>query len=193
MTAPKLRIYETSVPDGFEWLLAVNDRDYEVLRFDGQPRSSAWQPVHVKRLTVEEEGPRKGRRLTPSDFPSCSGSHILIVSGRAKEKLGAYLERFGELLPLACPDGEFWTLNVTTVIDALDEAASNVFRARDEDRLLMIRKHVFRASALMDAEVFKLPPRQSNIIYVTDKFVSKIRESGLVGMEFRQLWTADLN
>ena len=193
MTAPRLRVYETSVGEDFEILLVANDDDYDVLKFDGQSRASTWKPVLVKRLTVYEEGTRKGDRLIPSDFPSCSGPHLLMLSGRTKEKLGAYLERFGELLPLACPDGEFWTLNVTTVIDALDEEKSKVLRARDEDRILMIHKYVFRASALMDAEIFRLPPRRTSTIFVTDKFVSKVRESGLVGLEFRQLWAADLN
>ena len=140
---------------------------------------------------MDTEGPHKGQRLAPSDFPWCSGA--LMLGARAKEKLGAYLERFGELLPLVCADGDFWRFNLMTVIDALDEAASNVLRATDEDRILRIRKHVFRASAVMDAEIFRLPPRKTNGTFVTDKFVARVSESGLVGMDFRQLWAVDLN
>ena len=113
---------------------------------------------------------------------------MMTLSRRAKERIGAYLEQFGELLPLACPDGEFWTLNVTKIIDALDEARSDVLRSAETGRILVVWKHVFRAEALGGAEVFRLPEAHSNLIYVTDAFAERLASSGLEGLTLVQLW-----
>jgi hypothetical protein len=53
---------------------------------------------------------------------------MLILSQVARDMLGEQLEAFGELLPLACDDGEFWTLNVTRLVDALDATGSELLR-----------------------------------------------------------------
>ncbi len=126
----------------------------------------------------------------PGDLPSSSIGD-LVLNRKAKDTIGAFLEQYGELLPLACDDGEFWTLNVTCMIDALDEAKSSVMRSNDPGRLLMIHKYVFRPETLENAVIFRIPQYARGSIFVTTPFVELIKSSGLTGLTFKQIWAPD--
>lgn len=178
------KAYKLRYREGFEWLLPVDDRDFEQLRFDGRPRAASWTPVKMKRLIVSEQG----RPLKPGDFFACSGGDMLVFSNRAKEILGADLARYGEVLPLSCAGGHFWTLNVTSFLDALDESASQVVRASDTGGILMIRLHVLKAAAVVGADLFKLPQTPRGLIYATDSFGEKLKRHNLSGLELVQVW-----
>lgn len=130
----------------------------------------------------------RGKVLRVSDFPACSGGDMLIINRRARDKIGSQLEKYGELLPLSCEDGDFWALNVTCLIDALDEYKSKILRSSDTKEMLTIQKHVFRPAVLRGAVLFKLPQMVRGLIYVTNHFVELIMSSGLVGLEFVVLW-----
>ncbi|WP_394828803.1 imm11 family protein [Pendulispora albinea] len=162
----------------------MDESDFDLLRFNGRPRAEDWRPVNMTRLKVWDDG----RRLKPSDFPSCSGGDMMILSQNAKEVLGSYLAQYGELLPLACNDGEFWTLNVTTFVDALDEEATQAVRASDSGRILLIRKHAFNSAALRDAGLFKLPQTPRGLIYATESFAQELRRHSLLGLELEPIW-----
>jgi hypothetical protein len=116
---------------------------------------------------------------------------MLILGRAARLKLQSELEPYGELLPLACEEGDFWALNVTRLIDALDEGRSELVRASDSGAILMIRRHVFRSSELEGAHVFKLRQMVRGSIYVTDPFVELVVASGLKGVEFLRVWTSN--
>ena len=113
-----MKVYKLRFGEEYEWLLPVQDRDFERLRFDGRPRASSWVPVEMKRLSVSE----RGRRLTAGDLYACSGGETLVFGDGARQSLGPELERYGEVLPLSCEGRPFWTLNVTSFVDALDES-----------------------------------------------------------------------
>jgi len=181
---PSMAVFKLAFAEGFEWLLPVDERDFESLRFDGHPRAQSWRPVRMKRLRVSEPG----RRLRPSDFPACSGGDMLIVSEAAREQLGKDLEHYGELLPLACKEANFWALNVTRFVNALDENASQLVRASDTGAVLTIRKLVLMPAKLGEAELFKLPQTPRGLIYATRLFADKVQQTGLRGLEFVQVW-----
>jgi hypothetical protein len=178
------KVYGLRYGEGYEWLLPAHESDFERLRFDGQPRASGWVPVEMKRLTASE----RGRPLVPADFYACSGGDMLVFGDHAREVIGPTLEQYGELLPLSCEGRRFWTLNVTSFVDALDEGASLVVRASETGRLLMVRRHAFKAAPLRGAELFKLPQTPRGLIYATESFAERLRESKLVGLELAQLW-----
>jgi hypothetical protein len=178
-----LKVYRALPMDGFQWLLPVLSEDSLKLRFDGTPRSKSWIPIPVERVTEDV-----GLSLPdPSDFPSGCG---FVVSQVAKEKLRPCLEQSGELLPLECPDGEFWTLNVTRLVDALDEEGSEVLRASDSGEILMIHRHRFRAERL-GPEIFKLSQTPRGLIYFTEAFVHRVRATSLKGLDFKLVWAAN--
>jgi hypothetical protein len=177
-------VYRVSYGEEFEWLLPVRKEDYDLFRFDRTARAASWKPVQMERLKVSD----RGRRLKPADLIGGATDTIMFLGRRAKERIGSYLERYGELLPLACDDGEFWVLNVTSVADALDEQASQgVLRSSEDGKILMIRRPAFRASRLVH-EVFRLPDPLPSPIYVTTLGMERLRASGLTGLDFVSVW-----
>lgn len=172
--------------EGCQWLVPVDSDDFDVLRFDGRPRSNVWTPVRMRRITRDGTG-AQGKE---SDFPPCSGGEMLIVSRAARDWLRPELERHGELLPLHCDDGQFWAVNVTTIVDALDEDATDFVRSPSSGRIIWVERPVFKPSILTGLSVFKVPQTPKGLIYFTDRFVELVRMSGLKGLDFERVWAA---
>jgi hypothetical protein len=179
-------IYKLRPCEGCEWLLAVDNRDYDLLTFNGIPRATSWKPIRMRRLKFTE----RGQFRRPCDFPAGSGGDNVFMSHAAREKLGPYLDKYGEFLPLSCDEGNFWTFHVTHFVDALDENASDVLRASDDPgRILMIHKHVFRPEKLTADWMFKLPQSGGRgAFYVTDPFINLIHGFWLTGVKFHRVW-----
>ncbi|HEV8580065.1 MAG TPA: DUF1629 domain-containing protein [Thermoanaerobaculia bacterium] len=150
-------------------------------RLNGEPRGETWTPP-VMELIHEDEG----RRLSESDSPWL-GSDALIFRPRAVAALGQLLRDNGELLPLVCPEAELWLFNVTNVIDALDQEASQIVRFED-GCIMWIKRHVFRPEILRGENVFKLHGPRVSETFVSDRFVQQWKSSGLKGVEFREVW-----
>ena len=113
---------------------------------------------------------------------------MLMISRAAKEKIGARIEQYGELLPLDCDEGEYWTLNVTHLVNALEEARSKLLRSSVDGTILMIKQHFFNPAELGQAHIFKLSQFVRGPLFVTNPFVDLVRESELVGLDFVQVW-----
>jgi hypothetical protein len=178
-------VYKIQHAEGYESLLPVDPGEYDRLIFDSRARARNWHPIRMRRVKYD-----LGRSLNPCDFPGGSGGGSLQMTQRARDRIGCYLERYGEFLPLQCDDGDFCTFHVTHFVDALDEPTSDVLRSPDEPNVvLMINKHVFRPDKLTGDWMFKLPQsRGRGAFYVTDPFVNMIRASGLTGIDFRRVW-----
>lgn len=176
-----LSIHTLAPPGGFEWLLPTVSAHIDRVRFDGSSRARTWTPVHMTRM----KEPDRGKRRKPSDFPF--GTNELVVSRPARDALREVLESHGEILPLACDDGEFWIVNVTTLAHALDLGRSDVMRADEDGRILMLNKPIFRNELLEKVELFKLPEIPVAHVFVTGRFVDRVRGSGLVGLDFKQV------
>jgi hypothetical protein len=176
-------VYKLGRCEACEWLLPIHEADFDNLRFDGQSRRSNWQSLLMKRLRISSDG----RDLKPCDFPACSGPDMLFVSATVADRIGDYLAGFGELLPLAGEAEGFFAMNVTTFVDALDENESTLLRSSTTGRTLMVNKHVFTNDAHADAEIFKIPQTPRGLIYVTQRFVTRIEELGFTGLEFVRL------
>ena len=149
-----MTIYQPLVSEGYEWVNASCDADYEVVRqLDGTSRVSTWKPIRVRRVNKDE-----GQAFKPSDFPWL-GSHALVMRGSAVSALRDLLETHGELLPLVTSDGvELFVYNVKTV-DALDEANSSLEKFPGTERIMLIKKVAFVASAIRGVEIFRIPHR----------------------------------
>ncbi|TPI37388.1 hypothetical protein FJ414_13625 [Mesorhizobium sp. B3-1-6] len=170
-------IHQFAVSEGQEWVMPVDDETYEeFFGLDGRSLEG-WQPPLMRR--VEE-----GERLY-SDFPWL-GEHAPLLRQPAVNALAAALRPYGELVALR---GEkVWLLNVTNVIDALDEAHSQIVRFEDGD-ILAIERYAFDAEKVGTAEVFKLPMRASPV-FVNEVFVERVRKAGLRNVSFEPLWTS---
>ena len=170
-------IHQFAVSEGQEWVLPVDDDCYEVFfGLDGRSLEG-WEPPVMRRA---EEGAR-----LYSDFPWL-GERAPLLRQPAVGALAAALRPYGELVALR---GEkVWLLNVTTVIDALDEAHSQIVRFDGGD-ILAIERYAFDAAKIGAAEVFKLPMRASPV-FVNDVFVERVRKAGLRNVSFEPVWTS---
>ena len=173
--------------DHYQNLTLVNfDDDWETLyEFKGMPIDAAWRPLRVRPL--EED---LSLQSAPGDCPSLfSGEPTLSL--RAAEVLDEILDGNGELLPLECEEGRYFIFNVTRVVDALDEMNSEIVRFANSQRVMTIKRFGFVPAQLEGVDVFKLPQLPLAHVFVTDNFVSRSRESGLLGFRFEWLWSSD--
>ena len=123
------------------------------------------------------------------DFPGLT-SHIPVFSRRGAEVLGGWVSASGDLVSLRCRDCDdaYVGLNVTRLVDALDEDRSRVKRFRS-GRIMRILRHTFVAEKLRDAAIFKIPETAVQDVYVRYPFVAAVVDSGLRGFVFELLWT----
>lgn len=179
-----MKLYVPAVVEGQEWIIPRPGDNLEWLwALDGE-RHLAWEPPRVDFLLTHENG----SPLSYSDFPWLMGS-VLILKTRALQILGSTLGAYGEVLPLVC-DEAVWLFNATTLIDALDEEASQVVRF-DDGSILKIEEHVFRPAAIGEAQLFRLPADilRGSPVYLQEPLVRRIGESGLSGVAFELVWT----
>jgi hypothetical protein len=95
---------------------------------------------------------------------------------------------YGEILPLDCPVEPLWTLNVTRLIDALDDGRSKLLKSPETGHILWIDDPVFRTEALNGVHLFKLAQMPRGLIYVTQLFTELVQTAGLKGISFKQVW-----
>ena len=170
----------------YQNLITIEEGDWDIFdRFNGKPLRCKWRPVSVKVLRDDEQN----KDLPVSDFPSFL-SHVPCFSRKAIEALTQLLLPNGEILPLVCDEGEYFAYNVTTVLNCLDEEKSEAVRF-DEGGILDIVKHEFEFSKVIHAVIFKIPQIPLMDVFVTNEFVSKVKESGLQGFEFREVWNSE--
>ena len=179
-----MKLYTPIVLEGQEWVVPRQEDNLEWLwALHGNQQLAAWHPPRVDFLRARENG----FPLEYSDFPWLTGG-VLILRARALQVLGPTLGDYGEVLPLVC-DEPVSLLNVTTLIDALDNEASRV-ACFDDGSILEVEKYVFRPEAIGEAQLFRLPAdvlRQSPI-YLQEPLVRRIGESGLSGVAFDLVW-----
>jgi hypothetical protein len=179
-----MNVYELEADvSHYQHLTLVDMRDLERLRdqFEGTPMAATWRPLHVK---VLRDAHHRGRPR--SDFPSFGG--VPVFSARAVVALRDLLEPRGEILPLRCHEGTYFAYNVTRIVDALDEAHSELERF-DDGRIMRIDRPAFFPERLVGEVLFKLPQMLESATYVTDPFVRRIRERGLVGFDLQPVWS----
>lgn len=177
---PASGVYKARPREGHEWVV-VDDRDFETLiPLDGRPRADDWRPPRVELLRENEGVP-----LLHSDFPTL-GLDAIVVRVKARDVIRDVIEGYAEFLPLECASADLWVVNVTNVVDGLDEARSRIARFTS-GRVLRIERYAFRKTVL-EYPVFKVP--QVNSLFAGTALVQAIWESGLIGPDWRRIWPA---
>jgi hypothetical protein len=179
----EVRIYEL-VPESDNWdtfLVELDAErpawDYDVFLdgFKGESMADHWQPVPMDRQEQERA------TMGVPDFPLVANVvNTEIISERAAALLDPLIGRHIELLPMASDEGQFFAMNVVTVVDVLDEELSEG-NWYGPGRMSVIRRFVMRSSADHALPpVFKIP--QSGRTFITDEFLAAVREHGLTGL-----------
>lgn len=162
-------------------LVFANDDDWPIVySYNGDGIRINWKPISVVYLADETNG-----QLPIGDFPSFQ-THIPVYSGRAVEALYPLLSSSGEILPLNSEEGTFFAHNVTNVFEVLDEPRSMIRRFSD-GKVMNIEKHAFTKEKLDGVGIFKIPEERLGRVFVSEKFVVKVEQSGLKGFLFEKV------
>ena len=151
------------------------------LILEGNSILDRWVPPVVNRI-VDDELPQGEL----GDYPFLDGAPAL--SKRSVDALLDMLSDSAELLPLVCDVGEYYVLNVTRIVDALDEAASELTRFESSGRVMEVVRHVFVSERLTGYTVFKIPQTPRAPVFVTEVFRRRVLAVGLRGFQFDLVW-----
>jgi hypothetical protein len=181
------------VPNGkseFAMLRTTSLEDCRMLmdEFKGQP----WLPRRWKSLQLVRD-PRNQDEAQSQELGDMaridSYGSIANFSQKAQSVLLPHIAPYGEVLPVHFDEAAFAIFNVTHIIDALDEQASEIKYFKSSGKVMTIERFVFKPEVIKDQWIFKLPQDASN--FVTDRFVEVVRAAGLRGFEFIKLWSGE--
>src|SRR5262245_8017200 len=166
----------------FQGLIADDPRTWAdvFFHFDGQSLSDSWVKPSVRVFEGDLE-----KRLPAGDFPNLIG-FIPVFSKRAVTALGDLLAGSGEILPLDCQDGYYYAFNVTRIVAALNESASQ-FKRFSDGVISGIVRYEFDAGLTKGLSIFKMPYVHKSLVYVTESFADRVRQVGLTGFLFQEI------
>ncbi len=169
-----------TVSEGYEWAIPADDTAFRVLAsIDGTPLTGTWNPVSMYLL---KDNPL-GERRRHADLPWLN-DNVMILRDSAIEAVGAILKPFGEILPLECEDARLAAFNACNVVDALDEARSEIIRF-PSGRILDVKYYVLRRRDIT-SDVFRLRQFPKGAIFFSARVVEQIQRTGFSsGTEFR--------
>lgn len=142
--------------------------------FTGKSMIEHWHPIEVN---FESEA-----RKIPGDFPSIGGLPP-VFSHKAIAVLGQLINESVEILSLKPFSLNLYAVNVTQVIDCLDESKSKIKRFSDGG-IMRIEKYIFHDNCIGHANIFKIPQQLRGRIYVSHTFKMAVEENNLKGLIF---------
>ncbi len=146
-------------------------------RFDSSPATAWWNPPPVDVYPSHERG----------NFPYLAG-HLPVFDARAWLVLGPLLDGHVEALPLWSPQPDWpalFLINVTTVLDCLDEDASDLDRF--DDLILGIGHYALREERIADIPIFRIRGYELTGVFVSPAFRTMVDDHDLRGLLWRQL------
>ena len=179
-----MKVYAQSPSDGFVFINTISDTDCKLLStlLTGRSLNKHWIPFPVKFVTRG----LNGRQLKASDAPGFTPGELALTEA-ARSVLGPYINECGEILPLKCESADFYLLNITNIIDALDESRSRIERY-SSGRIMHISEYIFNRAMLANQFLFRISSFAASPIYFTDTAVEIWMRAGLRGLDFRLLW-----
>lgn len=182
-----MNVYKLSADaNRYQNFVLTNKDDWNMFmfgRFDGHSMKTEWSPLE---MTLLRDANEDHRDRPQSDFPSIGGV-VPVFSKRAVDALHDLLEVNGELLPLRSESGSYFAYNPTRIVNALLEASSEIKRFKDGNIMRIVR-HEFQQDKLKGESIFRLTQHRVPV-YVTDKFVQRVKDTGLVGFDFVPVWS----
>lgn len=172
----------SSDPESFLWLTLSDTSDSERLE---QLREAVsvmkdWEPVLAEPI-IENA---KDRRNELGDFPTFWS--LPTVSKRASIALKDLLDGNAELLPIQ--NQSYFIVNVTRLVDALDEENSVLKRFPSSGSIMRIESFAFHEEALDNIPIFKLPQYKRVDVFVSQEFKDRVESANLMGFEFELIW-----
>lgn len=156
--------------------------DELLIDFDGTTQAANWWPRIIARNHENPLG---------TYIDKLSGD-VIIMERQGISKLEQLLGQV-EILPLECDFGDYWAINVMTVLECIDYEAS-VYKAfstgsrNGHPRIMRFEKYAFLPSAVAGHHVFKIADMPQAAIFVDEVFVKAVEEQGITGFRFEPVW-----
>ncbi len=142
------------------------------------------------RIDRNYESTPKGSPAKLGDFSNVNNMSYPCFSGHAKSVLEPHLNGLGQWFELDCEEAPYWLFEITNIVDALDEPASEV-KYFPDGGVMRVAEFVMKPEALHDQLIFKIPQRPGRYNLVTDRFVNLVRQHQLTGFVFKLLWSQE--
>lgn len=174
-----LNYYKLSTnANSYQNLVPVNVKSWDIINnINLKSVATNWKPIELKFIS---KGRKKG------DCPDLI-IHLPVFSEKAINILNDLINDRVEYLPFICSGKEkYQGINVLKAVDCIDYDNSKVVRFRD-GKIMAFEKYVFKKDKLKDSHIFKIPDINNSAVFVSQKFVNRVKEAGLEGFEFTEV------
>jgi hypothetical protein len=183
-----MRIYSLGLSDGTQRLDTFG---YQSILWDeigrGKAYEGPWTPMPL-RLLGKNPGSTQRREL--KDVTGIqAGFPYLLFATRVKAVLQSECGIIEQWLPVDFPEKEYWLLNVTHTIDALDLTRTEIKRFRDGG-INRILSYSFRHEAVAPEWLFKVTTSPYHML-CTEPFVALANAHGWSGLFFWPVWDSE--
>lgn len=186
-----MKIYEINFSDKYDVCgidfeacrLISKASDYDMMFHLGGRKKKNWWPRIMERFN---DKPKLG------DYISKLDCDVIILEKKAIDKLRPIMGNI-EVLPLKCPFGDYWAINVLDMLQCIDyqksefELLSNKVRHGRPD-IMYFRKYQFIKDKIQGYNLFKIIDGPKGPIFVNDIFVDEVKKHGITGFQFDLKW-----
>jgi|GEM_PF-743330 len=163
----------------------INREDNKIIREVVGEEKKNWEPVDF----ITESNRRRN-----SDFPHIMNG-LFAIQDKAKSIIEPYILDKVQFLPINFHDKdvlkEMHIMNVTNIIDCLDEENTQYDIWFDGTRGIVTKEHFFADKLSEDDLLFKIKQTSRSDVYCTDKFKKLIESHKLKGIHFREVWDSE--
>jgi len=183
-----MKVYDPIAAEGYQFVHPVPPDDWESLgsRVDAHVAGAEWTPRPLELIREDE-----GQHLQRGDWLYFD-HHVMALRPGAALAVKHVLDPGDQLLPMMCGKETLYFLKPKWTIDAIDEAASEIWRHSD-GTMSYIRRPVFKPDAFSGQAVFYVPRIRIPPVYLTDRFVDAWNTAGLTGLAPKLLWESPLS
>ena len=180
-----VKIWKLGNTDGTGLLLPEAKWTYDMfMSFDGRSHLVGWS---APKLVICEDEPYGDIGDAPS-FP-----HLLplLLSARGVDLLSDLIADDIELLPVRCDVGDYWFVNVTTVLDCIniEKSSYETFRSGE---IMRFCEYWLKDEVMEGHNIFLSSEEKRAAIFVSDAFKERVEECGITGFSFNLVWDSSL-
>ena len=146
--------------------------------FDGRSKINDWIPRKVQKMDSNSN-------LVLGDY---SGYLFSAMTKRAVNILLPLMKENVEVLPLKCEYGEYYLINIITVLNCIDYEHAKYKMFSDQKRIMRFETYSFFEDKINQTHIFKIIDEPVRKPFVSDTFKNAVEEAGLTGFRFELVW-----
>ena len=186
-----MKIYEVNFSDKYDVCgidfdacrLIYKLDDYDMMFHLGGHKTKNWWPRIMERFN---EAPKLG------DYISKLDGDVIILEKKAIDKLKPIMGNV-EILPLKCPFGNYWAINILDVLKCIDYKKSEFDLLSDEledgrPDIMCFSKYEFIKEKIQGYNLFKIIDKPQSAIFVNEVFVDEVKKHNITGFQFDLVW-----